>query len=60
MKITVEIEDSKIKAIQKWTNQRKKSPAIAFEITKDDGESFFKKTINTSKGAIILIEPETS
>jgi hypothetical protein len=29
MKITVEIEDPRIKAIQKWTNQRKKSPAIA-------------------------------
>jgi hypothetical protein len=29
MRITVEIEDSKIKAIQKWTNERKKSPAVA-------------------------------
>jgi hypothetical protein len=29
MRITVEIEDSKIKAIQKWTQQRKKSPALA-------------------------------
>jgi len=28
MKITVEIEDSKIRAIQKWTNQRKKSTAL--------------------------------
>lgn len=29
MRITVEIEDSKIEAIQKWTNQKKKSPALA-------------------------------
>jgi hypothetical protein len=29
MRITVEIEDSKIKAIQKWTKMRKKSPAVA-------------------------------
>jgi len=29
MRITVDIEDSKIRAIQKWTNQRKKSPALA-------------------------------
>jgi hypothetical protein len=29
MRITVEIEDSKIKAIQKWTKERKKSPAVA-------------------------------
>jgi hypothetical protein len=29
MRITVEIEDSKIEAIQKWTNERKKSPAVA-------------------------------
>ena len=29
MRITVEIEDSKIRAIQKWTKQRKKSPALA-------------------------------
>lgn len=29
MRITVEIEDSKIAAIQKWTNERKKSPAVA-------------------------------
>lgn len=29
MRITVEIEDSKIEAIQKWTKERKKSPAIA-------------------------------
>ena len=28
MRITVEIEDSKIEAIQKWTKERKKSPAI--------------------------------
>jgi hypothetical protein len=30
--------------------------AISFEITKDDAEPFFKKTIDTSKGAIIPIE----
>ena len=29
MRITVEIEDSKIEAIQKWTKERKKSPAVA-------------------------------
>jgi hypothetical protein len=29
MRITVEIEDSKIEAIQRWTKERKKSPAIA-------------------------------
>jgi hypothetical protein len=29
MRITVEIEDSKIQAIQKWTKMRKKSPAVA-------------------------------
>ena len=29
MRITVEIEDSKIQAIQKWTKVRKKSPAVA-------------------------------
>jgi hypothetical protein len=29
MRITVEIEDSKIEAIQRWTNEPKKSPAIA-------------------------------
>lgn len=29
MRITVEIEDSKIEAIRKWTKERKKSPAIA-------------------------------
>jgi len=29
MRITVEIDESKIEAIQKWTNERKKSPAIA-------------------------------
>lgn len=29
MRITVEIEDSKIRAIQQWTQQRKKSPALA-------------------------------
>ena len=29
MRITVEIEDSKIQAIQKWTKQTKKSPAVA-------------------------------
>lgn len=29
MRITVEIEDSKIEAIQKWTKQKKKSPALA-------------------------------
>jgi menaquinone-dependent protoporphyrinogen IX oxidase len=29
MRITVEIEESKIEAIQKWTNERKKSPAVA-------------------------------
>lgn len=29
MRITVEIEDSKILAIQKWTNQRNKSSALA-------------------------------
>ena len=29
MRITVEIEDSKIAAIQKWTKNRKKSPAVA-------------------------------
>jgi hypothetical protein len=29
MRITVEIEDSKLEAIQKWTNERKKSPAVA-------------------------------
>ena len=29
MKITVEIEASKMRTVQKWTQQRKKSPAIA-------------------------------
>jgi Arc/MetJ family transcription regulator len=29
MRITVEIDDSKIQAIQKWTKMRKKSPAVA-------------------------------
>lgn len=29
MRITVEIEDSQIEAIPKWTKERKKSPAIA-------------------------------
>lgn len=29
MRITVEIEESKIAAIQKWTKKRKKSPAVA-------------------------------
>ncbi len=29
MRITIEIEDSKIQAIQKWTKMRKKSPAVA-------------------------------
>ena len=29
MRITVEIEESKIQAIQKWTKVRKKSPAVA-------------------------------
>jgi len=29
MRITVEIEDSKIQVIQKWTKMRKKSPAVA-------------------------------
>jgi hypothetical protein len=29
MRITVEIEDSKIQAIQKWTKMREKSPAVA-------------------------------
>lgn len=29
MRITVDIEDSKIESIQKWTRERKKSPAIA-------------------------------
>jgi len=29
MRITVDIEDSKIRALQKWTKQRKKSPAVA-------------------------------
>jgi hypothetical protein len=28
MRITVEIEDSKVRAIQKMTRQRKKSPAL--------------------------------
>jgi len=28
MRITVEIEDAKIAAIQKWTKERKKSPAL--------------------------------
>ena len=35
------------------------SKAISFEITKDDAEPFFKKIIDTSKGAIIPIESKT-
>ena len=29
MRITIEIEDKKLKSILKWTGQRKKSPAVA-------------------------------
>lgn len=32
MRITVEIKDSKIEAIQKWTKERKKSPALALAL----------------------------
>ena len=32
MRITVEIENSKMEAIQKWTNERKKSPAVAMAL----------------------------
>jgi len=32
MRITVEIEDAKIAAIQKWTKERKKSPALVFAL----------------------------